>query len=84
MQSIANKTANVQQARTNNSGLNVVSFNPAIKESQSRLALKLMLEYVAIDAMANTLSKATALSNWKVKALAAMGDSSDINFAEVM
>ena len=84
MQSIANKTANMQQAHANNLGLNVVSFNPAIKESKSRLALKLMLEYLAIDAMENTLSKVTALRLWKQKALTAMDESSEINFAEVM
>ena len=58
--------------------------NPAIKESKSRQALKLMMEYIAINSMADDLGKAVALSNWKVKAFAAMGDSSDINFAEVM
>jgi len=84
MQSIANKSADVQQTGADIHSLNVVSFNPAIKESKSRQALKLMMEYIAINSMADDLGKAVALSNWKVKAFAAMGDSSDINFAEVM
>lgn len=79
MKSIAAINENTQP----NAGFKVISFNRSVRESQSKLALKLLQEYSNIENMDPAIEKYHALLNWREKVSIVLGNMSEANFAEL-